>query len=168
MIEFRPARLQDDRDFILDMFLTRSWESASDIERRPGLNKYGALWLASPEAESALRSVETSLGEAKTIADIVLVNRVPAGFVWATLEGEHYEEKYFRLRLVAFKLNFQRQGLGRVSIHHLEELACERGAVAIRSTGSARSDGIRRFHDSVGFVSIETVYEKRLAARVGR
>jgi len=165
VVEFRPVSLDQDRPFILDMFVMREYESASDADRRPGLNKYREDWLSSPKAEAYLAAVEASLDEPSTIAEIVAVNGTPAGFVWATMEGLPYEERYFELRLVALKLNFQRQGIGRVSTHHLEELAAERGAASIHSTGNAASEGIRRFHASVGFQPIQTVYEKKLAAR---
>jgi GNAT superfamily N-acetyltransferase len=163
MVEFRPLSLDDDRDFMLDMFIMRAFEAASEPERRAGLNQFRPAWLASPEATVAVSSVETSLKDTRTIAEIVVVNGTDAGFLWLTFASEPSGVCFAELRLVAFRLSFQRQGLGRVSIHHLEEQAALRGAESIRSIGSASTEGIRRFHASLGFHPVQTVFEKRLS-----
>ena len=162
MVEFRPVCLEDERDFVLSMFVVRAFEAASEVQKRPGFAHYQQRWLASAEAGEAYRSIEASLSDPRTIAEIVVVDGVAAGFVWVTFEGAPYEPCHAELQLVAFRLNFQRRGLGRVSLHHVEELAVSRGAETIRSTGSAATEGIRRFHASLGFEPIQTVYEKRL------
>jgi GNAT superfamily N-acetyltransferase len=147
------------------MFIVRAFEGATEATRRPGLNQFKEHWLASPEREAALAGMEASLADPRTIAELILVDRNLAGFLWATFEGEPYVPVFAELRLVAFKVNFQRQGLGRVSMYHLEELAAERGASSVHSTGSAVSEGIRRFHVSLGFQAIQTIYEKKIVAR---
>ena len=162
MVEFKPVSLADSRDFVLEMFLLRAWESLSDSERRSGLNRFKEAWLASPEADSWLTAVEASLTHEDTIADVVSVNGTSAGFVWATAERLPSGTSYFELRLVAFKLNFQRQGLGRLAAHHVAEMAAEHGATAVRSTGSATRESIRRYHASLGFEPVQTVFEKEL------
>jgi GNAT superfamily N-acetyltransferase len=166
VVEFRPVCLEDERDFLLEMFVILAYESAPDTARRPGLNRFREQWQASDEAQSILKAVESSLADPKTVADVVIVDGVPAGFVWATFEGRPFEEKYYELRYVAFKLNFQRQGLGGLAVHHVEERAVEHGATAIRATGSADRESIRRFHASLGFKPIQTIYEKQLPVSV--
>lgn len=165
MVEFRPVCLDDDRDLVLDMLVIRAFEAAPEADRRRGLNEFRKQWLASPQADAWLNALQASMEDRRTVAEVILVNAVPAGVMWATFEGPPYEAVFAELRLIAFRLNFQRQGLGRLSVHRLEELATERGAVSLRSTGSAPSEGIRRFHASVGFEPVQTVFERKLEPR---
>ena len=162
MVEFRPLNLDVDRDFLLDMFIVRAFESASDQDRRLGLNHYRQRWLDSPEAMAVSESVEGSLEDKRTIAEVVVVDGTDAGFIWVTFASEPSGVSFAELRIVAFRLSFQRHGLGRVSVHHVETEAALHGAEFIRSTGSAATEGIRRFHTSLGFAPMQTIYEKRL------
>ena len=162
MVEFRPICLDDDRDFVLHLFMLRAFESASEDDRRRGLNEFRVQWLGSSQAAAWLKSLKASLNDKRTIADVVLVDGAEAGIVWATYEGPPYEKPFMELRMVALKLNFQRQGLGRFSVHHVEQRAAERGALSIRSTGTMASRGVVSFHDAVGFEPIQTIFEKRL------
>ncbi len=166
MIEFRSLCLEDDRVFVLEMFLGRAFESAPDPKRRAGLNQYRREWLEAPATAALMQSLEASLQDARTIAEVVVVDGTEAGFVWATFAADPGEPVHAQLRLVAFRLDYQRRGLGRLSVQHVEELVARSGVETLRSTGSAPSDGVRRFHESLGFEPVQTVFEKRLPRSV--
>ena len=164
MVEFRPVCLDDDVPFVLEMFVIRAFESATEADGRVGLKRYHESWLESHRAKMERKALEESLKDPRTIAEVVVVDGVDAGFLWCTFVDEPGHPTYVDLLLVAFKLNYQRRGLGRLAVQRVEQLAAERGADSIRSTGSAPTESVRRFHDSLGFVPIQTVYEKRLGA----
>lgn len=150
----------------MEMFLGRAFDSSPEAVKRGGMNRFRDAWVTSPAALSLMETAETSLQDPTTILEVLVLNGVPAGVLWATFEADPGEALHAELRLVAFKLSFQRQGLGRICVQRVEELGAQLGAESIRSSGSAPSEGVRRFHESLGFSPIVTVYAKPIAKSV--
>jgi GNAT superfamily N-acetyltransferase len=163
MVEFRPVCLDEDRDFIHEMYLVRKFEGEPEAERRRGFAAFGAREDQTSLFALEFNAIEASLQDSRTIADVIVVDGVNAGFVWVTfgkIPGRYTD--FAELNSLALRLRYQRQGLGRVTMAHVEKLAAERGAESVRSTGSAPSEAVRRFHAAAGFEPIQTVFEKRL------
>ncbi len=166
MLEFRPVCMDDDRSFVLEMHLVRAFEGEPEAERRLGFTAFAAREDQARIAELEIKAIEASLEDPRTVAEVIVVDGVDAGFVWVTfgqVPGRYTD--YAELRALAFRLKYQRHGLGRVTMQHVEEVAAARGAESIRSTGSAPSEAVRRFHASAGFEAVQTVFEKRLVPR---
>ena len=166
MINFRRIDPEADRAFLLDLRVLTLFQNETPWARSPGLPSYRRWYLSSSQPERFIKLIARSLREPRTIADIIEVDGTPAGFIWATFV--HVREADFRyMELVAMGLRpeFQRQGLGRFTHAHVEAVALELGADAIRSFAGAQNEAAIAFHRSQGFRPIEIRYEKLLKPR---
>ena len=164
MVTFRPYDATRDRDFVLAVHVQAMFEADSASERPRTYPQYRDAWLASSWPAAYLGAIRDALSDPQAIAEIIELDGTPAGFVWAS-PGEAVEggqPVYFRIREIGLKTEFQRQGLGRLSMQHLESVARERGASTLRSVGSVRTEGATNFHRSLGFEPYQTIWEKRL------
>ena len=64
-----------------------------------------------------------------------------AGLLWVTTQDETGESPIAELRLVAFHLHFQRQGLGRMSLAYIEEELARRGINELHVEAGFRLNG---------------------------
>lgn len=163
MIEFREVNLEDDLEFVQDMFVGRAFENARAEARRAGLSLFKEQWLESPQGRALIEAFESSLGQVGTLARVVYTHGSRAGLVWVTRGTEPGQPPYAELRLLAFYLHFQRQGLGRRTLFFVEDMLREQGIEVLRSTGASPSEAVRRFHEATGFEAVQTVFEKQLS-----
>jgi GNAT superfamily N-acetyltransferase len=166
MVEFRPINNVKDREFILEARILARFENDTPWARSPGLPSYRRWWLSTRQSDRFMRLLARSLRDKRTIAEIINVDGVDTGFVWATfVDVPESAFTYVELNELAFRPEWQRHGLGRLTIAHVEEVALERGADAIRSFSGVESLASNKLHISTGFVPIETRYEKLLKPR---
>jgi GNAT superfamily N-acetyltransferase len=166
MVTFRPIDKVKDREFILDVRMLARFENDTQWARSPGLPGYRRAWLSTRQSDRFMRLLDRSLRDKRTVAEIVNVDGVDAGFVWANfVDVPESDFTYIELNEPGFRPEWQRHGLGRLTIAHLEEIALERGADAIRSFSGVDSVSANRLHTSAGFVPIEIRYEKLLKPR---
>jgi ribosomal protein S18 acetylase RimI-like enzyme len=166
LIEYLPVDLKRDRDLVLDIHCRVLFDSSPPDERAAGYLKYREMWLATPQPSMHLEAMTQSLEDPRTIADVVQLNGASAGLCWVTFHDVGgYGFTYAELVEIGFKPEFQRQGLGRMALARIEELVAERGAISLRSTGVARSESVRGFHEASGFLPYQTVFEKPVGGR---
>ena len=163
MIEYRDIDPKQDRELIQDIHAYTLFESAPPTERSPGYLRYREHWMATDQPGQHLAALEQSLEDERTIAMVVTLSGTAAGLFWVTFHDVGgYGFTYAELEEIGFKPEFQRQGLGRMAMYQIEEMAVQRGASTLRSTGPATSETVRGFHDSSGFQPLLTVFEKPL------
>ena len=163
MIEFRPIDPARDRELVLDIHCRTLFDSAPPEERTPGYLKYREAWLETAQPAMHLAAIAQSLEDSRTIAEVVQLSGAEAGISWVTFHDVGgYGFTYAELQEIGFKPEFQRQGLGRMTLLRIEELAAARGASSLRSTGVARRESVQGFHQSGGFEPYMTIFETRL------
>jgi GNAT superfamily N-acetyltransferase len=161
MVTFRPIDLENDREFILEVRVQTLFQDETPWARSPGLPSYRHWYLSSRHPDQFFKLLARSLRDPRTIADVVEVDGTAAGFVWATfVDVPESDFTYLELRAMGLRPEFQRQGLGRVTAAHVDEVAIERGADAARSFAGSQNEASIAFHRSLGFEPIEIRYEK--------
>jgi GNAT superfamily N-acetyltransferase len=167
MVTFRPIDLEADREFILEVRVQTLFQDETPWARSPGLPSYRRWYLTSRHPDQFFKLLARSLRDPRTIADVVEVDGTAAGFVWATfVDVPESDFTYLELRAMGLRPEFQRQGLGRVTAAHVDEVAIERGADAARSFAGIENEASIAFHRSLGFEPIEIRYEKLYKPRV--
>jgi len=167
MVTFRPIDPEADREFILEVRVLTLFQDETPWARSSGLPSYRRWYLSSRHPGQFFKLLTRSLRDPRTIADVVEVDGMPAGFVWATfVDVPESDFNYLELRAMGLRPEFQRQGLGRVTAAHVDEVAVERGADAVRSFAGTQNEASIAFHHSLGFEPIEIRYEKLYRPRV--
>jgi ribosomal protein S18 acetylase RimI-like enzyme len=161
MINFRRIDPEKDRDFLLDVRVQTLFQDETPWARSPGLPSYRRWYLSTRQPEQFIKLLIRSLRDPRTIADIVEVDGTPAGFVWATfVDVKESNFTYVEINSMGLRPEFQRQGIGRVTAAHVDEIAIAQGADAARSFAGMLNEASQAFHESLGFKPIEIRYEK--------
>ena len=87
MVIFRRIDPEADKDFLVDLRIVTLFQNETQWARSPDLPTYRRWLLSTRQPEKFLRMLSRSLRDSGTIADIIEVDGVPAGFVWATFVG---------------------------------------------------------------------------------
>jgi GNAT superfamily N-acetyltransferase len=166
MVIFRRIDPDADRDFLIDLRVITLFQNETHWARSPGLPSYRRWYLRSRNPDQFFKLLTRSLRDPRTIADIIEVDGTPAGFVWATfVDMPQANFLYLELREFGLRPEFQRQGLGRLTQAHVEEVAIEHGADAVRSFTGTLNEASIAFHESQGYEAIEIRFEKLLKPR---
>ena len=161
MINFRRIDPETDREFILDVRVQTLFQDETPWARSPGLPSYRRWYLSTRHPDQFIKLLTRSLRDQRTIADIIEVDGTPAGFVWATfVDVKESGFTYVEINSMGLRPEFQRQGIGRVTAAHVDEVAIANGADGARSFAGIQNDASQAFHLSLGFKPIEIRYEK--------
>ena len=161
MIEFRRIDPEADKAFVLDVRVQTLFQDETPWARSPGLPSYRRWYLSTRHPEQFMKLLTRSLRDPRTIADIIELDGTPAGFVWATfVEVKESDFSYVEINSMGLQPEFQRQGIGRVTAAHVDEIAIANGAKGVRSFAGVQNEASQAFHLSLGFEPIEIRYEK--------
>ncbi len=163
-ISKRRVDIQADQELVLEFHCLGNYESDVPWFRRAGWDGYRKEWLATPQPGEFLASLEDSLADSRTVAEIWEANGESIGFLWVTFsEVTGYDISLAEIRDLEVSPTHQRRGIGRLMLKSAERVARAAGATALRSETGIPNDASQALHAKGGFETYRVLYEKMLA-----
>lgn len=166
MLSQRPINLERDRDFVLDLYCLRDWEGLPSWARNHSYRSFRDGWLKTSQPKAFLDSLERSLKDSRTIAEVWLEGDTPVGFLWIVFtDVEEIQSTFAEVRALVVALAHQRRGIGGLMLQHAETEAARRGARSLRSEIATENEAARAMHGKQGYTIATYQYEKLLPVK---
>ena len=162
MLTQRPVDLDQDKDLVLDMACTASFESVPAWYRKDPFRVYRESWLQSGFPKQVLSDLKTSQKNSQNVLEIWMEDEHPAGLLWVDFAESPQGKQIATLRTMAVEPGHQRRGIGRMMLQYVEAAARERGAGVIRVETSVENEGTQKIYMQSGFTVSRLIYEKAL------
>ncbi|MFQ6107005.1 MAG: GNAT family N-acetyltransferase [Thermoplasmata archaeon] len=164
MLRFRDVDVRADRELLLELHCRINYESETPLARTMPYDAYRKKWLSTSQTERFLSDLRESLGDERTIAEILEDDGEVIGYVWVTfMDIEDYDITAAEVMDIMVTLEHGRQGIGSKLMERIKELAAARGASVIRSDTGIENVASRSLHEKHGFRPYRIHYEKVLS-----
>lgn len=159
----RQIRLPEDRAALLECHCELIYESDAPWAREAPYERYREKWLSTPQPDQFLTSLERSLADASTIADLWWDGGEAVAYLWVVFgEFGGYGMSYGEVNEIWVAHARRRQGLGVQLVRLAEAAAREAGAAVLRWTAGAENKASQELVMRQGFSSIQVTFEKRV------
>ena len=159
----RKIRIPEDRQAVVELHCEINYACESSWIHEAPYPACRRAWIESQQPESFLESLETSLEDPRTIAEVWFEGDLVSGYSWVTFTVvPNYDLVIAEIHDLAVHRDFRRRGLGDKILAYLEQVCRSAGAHILRSgTGAANPASIAR-HEKHGFGPYRVEYEKVL------
>jgi ribosomal protein S18 acetylase RimI-like enzyme len=158
----RPADLETDREFILDLGCMGSYESLPSWYRDRSYRAYRETWFNSTLPKIFLGDLAASMREPRTLAEIWHEDNQRAGFLWMTFEDASLGQVIATIHDLIVEPGHQRRGIGRMMLRAAAEQAKSRKASILRVETSVENPASQAIYEREGFTLARLLFEKVL------
>ncbi|MBT7858833.1 MAG: GNAT family N-acetyltransferase [Gemmatimonadetes bacterium] len=159
----RKIRISEDRQAVLELHCEINYACDSPWIQAAPYPAYRRKWIESQQPEGFLKSLERSLEDHRTIAEVWCEGDLVCGYCWATFtDVPDYNLVIAEIHDLAVHRDFRRRGLGDGIIAYLEQVCRSAGAHVLRSGTGAANPASIAMHEKHGFGPYRVEYEKLL------
>jgi len=162
-LDRRRIELPADRSLVLECHCELIYESDTPWARSSSYERYRAKWLSTPQPDQFLASIEGSLSDSRTIADLWFAGDEAVAYLWLTFgEFGGYGISFAEVNEIWVVRNRRQLGLGSDLLDLAELTAGQAGASVLRWSAGIENAASQALVTSHGFAPVQILYEKLL------